>query len=583
MFEKIARFIPAAQWLPSYQKRDLPSDLVAGLTTAVLLVPQAMAYAMLAGLPPIIGLYAALIPLVVYALFGSSRQLAVGPVAMVSLMVAAAVGVLADGDPARTLVLAVLLSLLVGAIQFGMGVFRLGFVVNFLSHPVVSGFTSAAALIIGFSQLKHLVGVDLPRSHHVHTILISAFEHMGQFNGATLVIGIGSIGVLSLLKKKAPRFPAALLTVVAGTAAVWLFGLQEVGVKIVGDVPAGLPPLALPLLDLEAMQTLLPTALAISFVGFMESISVAKAFARKTRTEVRPNQELIGLGAANIAGAFFSAYPVTGGFSRTAVNADAGAKTPLASLITAGVVALTLMFLTPLFFYLPKAVLAANIMVAVFGLIDVREVKHLWRVKRADLALLALTFVATLTLGIEEGILVGVGASLFAFVVRSTRPHFAILGRLPGTEVYRNVLNFPDAETFAGLLILRVDAQFFFGNVTFLKDTIKTLLQNGKAPIKAVVLEAGSVNQLDSSADAALHDIAGELAERGIRLIFANVKGPVREVMRRSHFNDVIGEENFHLCLADAVRAARTSLEDPPPAGGDEEPPVLPFKRRSAA
>jgi SulP family sulfate permease len=556
MSNMLGRVIPAFDWMRNYNKRDLGGDVAAGLTVAVMLIPQGMAYALLAGLPPHIGLYASIVPLAVYALFGSSRQLAVGPVAMVSLLVLTGVGELAKGQPPEAFIAyAVLVSLMVGAMQFGMGVLRLGFLTNFLSHPVVSGFTSAAALIIGFSQLKHLLGVNFPRSHHVHTILYNAASKLGEINSATLTIGIASVATLIALKRFWPKFPRALVVVVFGTLAVWLFGLAkgQGGVAIVGSVPAGLPAPTLPLFDTAAMSSLFRIAIIISLVGFMESISVAKAVARRHRYEVNANQELIGLGLANLAGSLFQAYPVTGGFSRTAVNDQAGAKTPLASLITAAVIAVALLFMTPLFFFIPKAVLAAIIMVAVFGLIDVAEVKHLWRVKKSDLLLLAVTFVSTLTLGIEQGIGIGVGMSLLWFVVRSTRPHTAVLGRIPGTEAVRNIKNYPEAEQVEGVLALRIDAQFYFGNVNFLKDTLRRL-EGERDDLRAVVLDANGMNSLDSSAASALSEIAEDYRDRDIRLAFAGVKHPVFDVMKRAHVIELVGEENFFLCTYDAMQ-----------------------------
>ena len=532
----IKRHLPLAAQLHTHTRADLRGDMSAGLTTAVMLVPQAMAYAMLAGLPPIVGLYASTVPLVLYALFGTSRQLAVGPVAMVSLLVAAGVGTMAPQGSDSYLVYAILLAAMVGVIQLFMGVAKLGFLVNFLSHPVVSGFTSAAALIIGLSQVKHLLGLDIQRSHHVHEILLSAARQIGDVQPHTLAIGLSTVALLLLIKRVKPAFPGALLVVVAGTAAVAALGLDQRGVAIVGHVPEGLPGLALPGLDWAAMRQLLPMALTISLVGFMESISVAKAFARKGHYEVDANKELVGLGLANVFGALVGAYPVTGGFSRTAVNAQAGARSGLAAIITAAIIGLTLLLLTPLFYYLPRAVLAAIIMVAVFGLVDVKELAHLWRVKRSDLALLLITFGATLALGIEQGIMVGVGSSLLAVILRTTRPHTALLGRVPGTHAYRNVARHEGAVTTPGVIAIRIDAQFYFGNVNFLKETVRTLEQDCIEPLKAIVINAASINQIDSSADSALHEIAEDLAARDVELYFAEVRGPVLDVMRRSGF-----------------------------------------------
>ena len=320
----------------------------------------------------------------------------------------------------------------------------------------------------------------------------------------------------------------------------------------------------MPLLDAEALVSLLPIALTIALVSFMESISVAKAFARKGRYEVDANQELLALGAANIGGAFFSAYPVTGGFSRTAVNAQAGAKTPLAGLITAAIIATTLLFFTPLFYYLPKAVLAAIIMTAVFGLVDIKEVRHLWKVKRPDLALLAITFVATLGIGIEEGILAGVAASLIYFVVRTTRPHVAVLGELPGERgVYRNVKRYPEARQVPGVLMVRVDAQFYFANTSFLKETLTRLEREAEGPIHTVVLDASSINNLDSSAASALTELEDSYSLRGIQLFIASPKGPVRDVLERAHLSDKLGAVRMPKTLAEAAESASPTQRPP--------------------
>ena len=543
--------------MSNYKKENLKGDITAGITVGVMLVPQGMAYAMLAGLPPIIGLYASVIPVLIYALLGTSNQLAVGPVAIVSLMTAAGVGALANGSVEVYIAYAVLLSLMVGGMQLFMGLGRFGFLVNFLSHPVISGFTSAAALIIGFSQLKHLLGVDISRSHHIHEILYNAWLQISDVHMITFVIGITSVAILLSVKKIKPMFPGALLVVVLSTLLVWAMGLDQSGVKIVGDVPAGLPSFAFPSWDWNAISELLPTAIAISMVGFMESISVAKAFARRNRYDVNPNQELIALGAANIAGSFFKGYPVTGGFSRTAVNGQAGANTPLSSIITAILIAIVLLFLTPLFYYLPNAVLAAIIMTAVFGLVDIKEVKHLNKVKRSDLVMLVITFFATLTLGIEMGILTGVAVSLLWFVVKTTRPHVAVLAQVPGTDTFKNIERRSDVKPVDDVLILRVDAQFYFGNASFLKDLVKSHINKAETKLKAIIIEAASINQLDASADATLHELLEELSASNIKLYFASVKGPVMDVMQRSGFDKKLGSDHYFLNLKDAVNNAK--------------------------
>jgi SulP family sulfate permease len=578
MWGTVIRWFPIVDGLRNYRQSDLRGDLIAGLTTAVMLIPQGMAYAMLAGLPPIVGLYASTIPLVVYALLGTSRQLAVGPVAMVSLMTAAAVGAQTEPGSAQYIEYAVLLALMVGGVQWLMGVARLGFLANFLSHPVISGFTSAAALIIGLSQLKHLVGVDIPRSPHVHEILLAAITRIAEIEPLTLAIGVASIALLLLLQRLSPLVPRALAVVVASSLLVWGLGLDQRGVAIVGDVPAGLPAASFPTWSLGVIGSLFPSALAISLVAFMESVSVAKALANRYQYEIDANRELAGLGLANVVGSFFGAYTVTGGFSRTAVNAQAGARTPLASIITAAFVAVTLIFFTPLFYYLPKAVLAAIVMTAVFGLIDVREVIHLFRVNRVDLALLVLTFAVTLITGIEAGILAGVVASLVWVVVRTTRPHVAVLGRLPNRTTYRNILRHPEAETIPGIIVLRIDAQLYYGNSSFLKETVNKLMGASDVSVRAVVLDATSVNNVDSSADRALHALIGELSRREVGFFLAGVKGPVSDALRRSGFLHELGDHHVHLEVHEAVEAA--VAYSPRPA---QQPPVAPEDPRETA
>ncbi|MEM6377989.1 MAG: solute carrier family 26 protein [Bacteroidota bacterium] len=550
----IRQFFPITDWLSTYSKEQLRGDLSAGLSVGVMLIPQGMAYAIIAGLPPIYGLYACTIPLLIYALLGTSRQLAVGPVAMVSLLTASGIGMLAEGGTELYILLAVTLALMVGVFQFVLGIFKLGFLVNFLSHPVISGFTSAAALIIGLSQLKHLLGVDIPRSHHVHEIIGHAIHEFGVINWITFAIGIGGIVLIKLAKKVVKVIPGQLLAVFFGILLVAGLGLTEQGVKIVGEVPKGLPEFALPSFDLGYLEALLPIALTISLVSFMESIAVAKAIqARHKDYKIIPNQELIALGAANIGGAFFQSYPVTGGFSRTAVNDQAGAKTGMASVFSAVLIILTLLFLTPLFYYLPKAILASVIMVAVFGLIDYKEALHLWKSDRTDFWMLIFTFIATLTLGIETGIGVGVLLSLAMVIYKTTRPHFAVLGQVPNTHFYRNIERFGQTIERKALLIIRYDAQLYFANVNFVKDTLEEQIKRKGAPLEAVILNADSTNSIDSSAVHALEEITESLKERGLKLYLTGVKGPVRDALGKSHTIEKIGRENLFMSVQEAV------------------------------
>jgi len=558
------QFLPILEWLPKYNNDLLKGDLTAGITVGVMLIPQGMAYAMLAGLPPIYGLYASTIPLIIYALLGTSRQLAVGPVAMVSLLTAAGVGALADGGTETYIALAIALAFFVGMIQFLRGAFRLGFLVNFLSHPVISGFTSAAALIIGLSQLKHLLGINIPRSHHIHEIVLNAIENFGSINWFTFGIGAVGIALILFVKKINRAIPGPLLAVVFGILAVWGLGLYEQGVKIVGEVAEGLPSFILPSVNAETISALLPTALAIALVSFMESIAVAKAIQAKHKNyKVIPNQELIALGLANIGGSLFQSYPTTGGFSRTAVNDQAGAKTGLAAIISAVLIVLTLLFLTPLFYYLPQTILASVIMVAVFGLIDFKEPIHLWKANRTDFWMLIVTFIATLTLGIEQGIGIGVILSLAMVIFRTTRPHVAELGKVPGTNYYRNVDRFRTVEDRPDLLILRFDAQLYFANINYFKETIEDLVAKKGEALKTVILNAESINSMDSSAVHAVEEIVEELREQGIKVMFSGVKGPVRDAMKKGHLTEEIGEECFFMTVQEAVDFHDEQISNP--------------------
>jgi len=550
----IKAFVPALDWLANYKKAYFKSDLAAGLTVGVMLIPQGMAYAMIAGLPPIYGLYASTLPLIIYALLGTSRQLAVGPVAMVSLLTATGIGTMATGGTDTYIALAITLALMVGLIQFLLGVFRLGFLVNFLSHPVISGFTSAAALIIGLSQLKHLLGIDLARSHHIHEILLAAFEKIAFINWTTFLIGIGGIGLIIGAKKINKAIPGSLLAVVFGILVVMGLGLTENGVKIVGEVPSGLPFFATPSFNWATVQSLFPIALAISLVSFMESIAVAKAVQSKHKNyKIIPNQELIALGLANVGGSFLQSYPVTGGFSRTAVNDDAGAKTGMAAIISALLIVLTLLFLTPLFYYLPNAILASIIMVAVFGLIDVKEAKHLWSANRSDFWMLAVTFIATLTMGIEQGIGMGVILSLAMIIFRTTRPHIAELGKVPGTHFYRNVDRFEQVEERKDVLIFRFDAQLYFANSNYFKDSLEELAAKKGDNLKTIILCFNSINNLDSSAAHMLEDVVTHYRNSGISVAFTGVKGPVRDAMESTHLMEKIDRQNCFMSIQNAV------------------------------
>jgi len=556
-------FLPILEWLPKYNKTLFKGDLAAGLTVGVMLIPQGMAYAMLAGLPPIYGLYASIFPLIIYAIFGTTRQLAVGPVAMDSLLVAAGVGAIATAGSAEYIALAILLAFMVGVILFVMGIFRLGFLVNFLSRPIISGFTSAAALIIASSQLKHLLGLKLESTTYLYETLIEVGKNIGQTNLITLAIGVGAIVVLKLIKKHKPAFPSQLAVVILGIGVVWGLGLADKGVKIVAEVPEGLPAFGIPAITVENLQTLLPIAITIALIAFMEAISVGKAIQAKHKDfEIDPNQELIALGLANMVGSFFKSFNVTGGFSRSAVNDEAGAKTGMAGVISAALIVLTLLFLTPLFYYLPTAVLGAIIIVAVLGLINIRMVKYLWLTDRADFAMLVATFFGTLFLGMQWGVLVGIGLSLLVLLVKTTRPHYAVMGKIPNEPHYKNVQRFPDLEIADDTLIIRFDAGLYFANIGYFKEVIKKHIKEKGDQLKAFFLDADSINNIDSSAVYALEEIVDECRDQGIKFYIIAVKGPVRDVLSKTKLMDKIGKNHFFMQTEHAMNFYRSEKDD---------------------
>ena len=555
------RFFPILDWLPNYDKANLSGDLTAGITVGVMLIPQGMAYAMLAGLPPIYGLYASTIPLILYAILGTSRQLAVGPVAVVSLLIASGVGALAEVGSESFIGLAILLSLMIGVIQLLMGIFKVGFLVNFLSHPVLSGFISAAAIYIAFSQLKHILGIDIPRGK-VYETAYNIYVKSGDVNFVTMAVGLGGIAVIIILRKINRRIPFPLIVVLLGLGVGYALGLDSYGVSIVKDVPMGLPGFVVPTFSSESIYALLPIALTIALIGFTESIAVAKSIQKKHKNyEVDASQELLALGAANIGGAFFQAFPTMGGFARSAVNDQSGAKTGLAGIISASVVILTLLFLTEYFYFLPKAVLASIIIVAVFGLIDFKEGKHLWKTDRKDFTMFMITAVATLSLGVEQGILVGVVVSIIGLLIRVSYPHIAELGLDAKSKKYLNVDRFEHINPEDEVLIVRLDAQLFFANTRFFQDKLKSL-EEKRENVKAVILDSRGINGMDSTAIHALQDLVADYHKRDIRFLMTNVKGPVRDVMRKTKLRAKIGEDNFFLSIQDALVYLETNIKE---------------------
>jgi len=550
----IKQFLPILDWLPNYKKSNLQGDLSAGVTVGIMLIPQGMAYAMLAGLEPIHGLYAVTIPILLYAIFGTSRQLAVGPVAMVSLLTAAGIGALNPSGVEEYLMYALTLAFLVGLIQFGMGVLRFGFIVNFLSHPVINGFTSAAAIIIGLSQIKHLFKINLPRSEHIQEMVVGIFENISDIHWVTFGIGVMGIVIIKYGKKIHKSLPTPLIAVVLGVLLVYGFNLTDAGVSVLGDVPSGLPSLSAPSFEMSSWSALLPIAVAISMVGFAESFAVAKTIQGKHKDyKLDANQELIGLGMANFGAAFFQGYPVTGGFSRTAVNDQSGAKTALASIISVVLIVLTLLFFTNLFYYLPKSILAAVVLVAVSGLIDFKTPKSLLEKDKTDFIMLLVTFVITLTLGIEIGIVSGMVLSLIALIYKASNPHMAILAKVPGANIYRNIDRFSDLEKRKDVLVVRIDGPIYFANIAYIKKKLDKWMNEKGKELKCIVLNFESVTSIDSSGAHELEDWIHDWKRLKIHSGITGAKGPIRDIIYKWNISESIGEENIFLDDASAI------------------------------
>ncbi len=571
----LKRWLPCIDWVASYDKATAGKDGLAAVIVTLMLIPQSLAYAMLAGLPPITGLYASITPLILYAIFGSSRTLAVGPVAVISLMTAAALGPMFAAESAEYIGAAMLLAALSGLILLLMAVLRLGFLANFLSHPVISGFISASGLLIALSQLKHILGVKAQGQTvlelvpslaaqipliHIPTLIIGGlcllFLQLVRTRLKGILLGLGcSQGWADSLTKTGP-----VLTILVSVLAVTLGDLANNGVQVVGAIPEGLPALRMPTMDLQLAIQLLPAALLISLVGFVESVSVAQTLAAKRRERIDPDQELVGLGTANIAAAVSGGFPVTGGFSRSIVNFDAGAKTPMAGVLTAVGIALTALFFTPLFHNLPHAVLAATIIVAVLSLVDLKSLKRTWRFSKQDFIAQAATMIGVLFMGVEIGIIMGVSLSLLLFLWRTSRPHSAVVGQLPGSEHFRNIERFSVIQS-ESVVSLRVDESLYFPNARYLEERIIELMVQ-YPQCKHLVLMCSGVNLIDASALDSLEAIAERLKAADVQLHLSEVKGPVMDQLRRSEFLQRFGGQVFVSQYAamqalDAVSVAR--------------------------
>lgn len=549
MSQKLSRLLPCLEWGREYHRGFFASDLLAALIVTIMLIPQSLAYALLAGLPAEMGLYASILPLIAYALLGTSRTLSVGPVAVASLMTATAVGSIAQAGTIDYATAAVAMAMISGLMLLLMGVLRFGFLANFLSHPVVSGFITASGIIIGLSQLRHILGIKA-HGDNLPELVFSLGSDLAAFNPVTLVTGVAAMtflfwarnGLKPVLQRLGLSAGAAGMLAKAGpvvvilttTLASYLGDFTERGVALVGKVPSGLPAFSMPSFDMQLWSELVVAALLVSVIGFVESVSVGKTLAAKRRQRIDPNQELLALGAANVASAVSHGFPVTGGFSRSIVNFDAGAQTPAASILAAGGIGLAALFLTPVLFFLPKATLAATIIVAVTSLLDVDVIRRAWHYSRSDFIAVVTTITATLLLGVELGVLAGIVSSIALHLYKTTRPHIAVIGAVAGTEHFRNVQRH-NVITHTNLVSIRVDESLYFANASYLEDYIYQLIAEIDG-LEHVILQCTAVNEIDLSALEALEAIDHRLREQGLTLSLSEVKGPVMDALLKSDF-----------------------------------------------
>lgn len=539
--------------LKNYSIRKLGGDLSSAVTVTILLVPQGMAYAMLAGLPPIYGLYAALIPLIVYPIFGSCQQLSIGPVALMSIIVLSGVSLFAEPGSQEYIDLVLMTALLSGIIQIGFSFLRLGVLANFLSQPVMVGFVSAAGVIIAISQIKYLLTLDLPRSASVPEMIIEVGQHISGFNGYSLLLGVAGIIVILLLKRIHKTFPGSLVVVILGSLAIYYMNLNDLGVPIVGELPSGLPSFYAGFWSWSYFVALLPTAFIVSVMCFIGSFSLAKAIAaQRDNYPIYADRELLGLGMAKLVGSFFLAMPSTGSFTRSVVNEEAGAKSGVSSILAAGFVALTLLFFGGLFYYLPEPILAAIVITSVFSLIDVKEARYFFRTDKADFRIFLGTFGLTLVLGIVNGILLGIVFSLLSIIRRAAKPNYAVLGQLPGTASFRNVGRFPEAITAPETLIMRYDQDLFFGNADKFYNTVVTEMKR-KPALKYLIINARAFRNMDSTALRKVHQLVDYCIENKVRIILTELSGPMRDLFFKDGIIKKMGPENLHLSIPDAI------------------------------
>lgn len=556
----LPRLLPILDWGKRYDRIDLSGDMTAAVIVTIMLISQSLAYALLAGLPAEVGLYASILPLVAYAIFGTSRALAVGPVAVISLMSASALAPLGIDSVSEFIAAAGVLALLSGVMLVAMGALRLGVVANLLSHPVIAGFITASGILIAVSQLKHILGIPA-QGHSLPEILSSLGQGITHLNPWTLATGLAALGFLVWVRRHMADVLHRRLGLskgAAGTAArvgpvfavigtillSWGANLPGLGVAVVGEVPTGLPPLGLPTIDWALIPALVGPAALITIIGYVESVSVAQTLAAKRRQKIDPNQELKALGAANIASAMSGGYSVTGGFARSVVNFDAGARTPAAGAFTAIGLTFAALYLTPLLYFLPKATLAATIIIAVLSLVDLKILKTAWTYSKADFAAVLSTIMLTLLVGVETGVAAGVMVSLLLFVWKTSRPHVAEVGQVPGTQHFRNIHRH-QVLTDPRVVTLRIDESLYFANARRMEDMILARVHDGRDDIEHVVLMCSAVNEIDLSALESLEEINQRLSDMGVKLHLSEVKGPVMDRLKRSHLLDALTGQVF--------------------------------------
>lgn len=550
----IARLFPITKDLLTYNKSTLYSDLIAGLSIAVIVIPQGLAYAMIAGLPPIYGLYAALVPQFIHGIMGTSRHPAVGPVALDSLVVAIALGALSLSGIGEVVAAAIFLATMVGILQITMGLLQMGVLANYLSRPVISGFTSAAAIIIGLNQVEHLLGLQIESSNQIQKMLMSVAQNFNETHLITVVVGVSAMSLILVTKKYFSKFPSSLLVSVFGVLLIWSTRWDLHGVEIVGHIPAGLPNFDLLTVSPELVRDMLPFALTLAVIGYVEIISITKELEeQEEKYFLKPNKELMALGTANLVGSFFQSYPVSASFSRSAVKFQSGALTGMTAVFSASIVGLTLLFFTSLFFYLPIAVLAGIIMVAVIRLINIRYAIDLYKTRRDEFFLLLITCLLTLFVGISQGILIGTLLSLLLMVIRTSKPHYAILAKVSGTNYYKNISRFEtDANIDVNILILRFDAQLFFGNRDYFRKIVFEEIEK-KPNLKGFILVARGITYVDSSGLSTLSAMIKSFQQKGILFMVAGAIGPTRDLLQKSKLTDLIQEKNMFAKTADAV------------------------------